>query len=146
MVEAAPARPTSWRKTTMTDLDKVLARIDAERDNSLERLFKFLAIKSISTDPAYADECRTAAFSLAADLSTLDIAAEVHPTDGHRVVFAKPTPSESRQRKRVIFYGHYDVQPVDPLDLWQTPPFEPRIATLPDGRKAIVARGGGDDK
>src|SRR5712672_4489858 len=130
----------------MTDLDKVLARIDAERDNSLDRLFKFLSIKSISTDPAYADECRTAAFSLAADLSTLDVAAEVHPTDGHPVVFGKTTPSESRARKRVIFYGHYDVQPVDPLDLWQTPPFEPRIATLPDGRKIIVARGACDDK
>src|SRR6266481_3778559 len=130
----------------MTDLDKVLARIDAERDNSLDRLFKFLSIKSISTDPAYADECRTAAFSLAADLSTLDIAAEVHPTDGHPVVFAKTMPSESHRRKRVIFYGHYDVQPVDPIDLWQTPPFEPRVDTLPDGRKVIVARGACDDK
>src|SRR3984893_5779729 len=146
MVEAAPARPTSWRKTTMTDLDKVLARIDAERDNSLERLFKFLAIKSISTDPAYADECRAAAFSLAADLSTLDVAAEVHPTEGHPVVFAKGTFPGSGRRKRVIFYGHYDVQPVDPIDLWQTPPFEPRIATLADGRKAIVARGACADK
>jgi acetylornithine deacetylase/succinyl-diaminopimelate desuccinylase-like protein len=146
MVDASPGQSDNWWKATMTDLDKVLARIDAERDNSLDRLFKFLSIKSISTDPAYADECRTAAFSLAADLSTLDIAAEVHPTDGHPVVFAKTTPSESRHRKRVIFYGHYDVQPVDPLDLWQTPPFEPRVDTLPDGRKVIVARGACDDK
>jgi acetylornithine deacetylase/succinyl-diaminopimelate desuccinylase-like protein len=130
----------------MSDLDKVLARIDADLDDSLERLFRFLSIKSISTDPAYADECRAAAFSLAADLSTLDVAAEVHPTDGHPVVFAKGTFAGSGARKRVIFYGHYDVQPVDPLDLWQTPPFEPRIATLPDGRKAIVARGAADDK
>src|SRR5215469_12144586 len=130
----------------MSDLDKVLARIDAERDSSLDRLFKFLSIRSISTDPAYADECRAAAFSLAADLSTLDIAAEVHPTDGHPVVFAKSAPSQGGGRKRVIFYGHYDVQPVDPIDLWETAPFEPRIATLPDGRKAIVARGACDDK
>jgi acetylornithine deacetylase/succinyl-diaminopimelate desuccinylase-like protein len=129
----------------MTKLDAVLARIDADLDASLDRLFKFLSIKSISTDPAYAEDCRAAAVHLATDLSTLDIAAEVHPTDGHPVVFAK-SPSAGGHRRRVVFYGHYDVQPVDPLDLWQTPPFEPRIATLADGRKAIVARGACDDK
>jgi amidohydrolase len=129
----------------MSKLDQVLARIDADLDASLARLFTFLSIKSISTDPVYAEDCRAAAVHLATDISTLDIAAEVHPTDGHPVVFAKSPPA-GRDRRRVVFYGHYDVQPVDPLDLWQTPPFEPRIATLPDGRKAIVARGACDDK
>ncbi len=130
----------------MSDLDKVLARIDAELDESLARLFRLLSIKSISTDPAYADDCRAAATSLAADLSTLDIAAEVHPTDGHPVVLAKGTFPGGGRRKRVLFYGHYDVQPVDPLDLWQSAPFEPRVVTLADGRRAIVARGACDDK
>ncbi|MBO0753269.1 MAG: M20/M25/M40 family metallo-hydrolase, partial [Bradyrhizobiaceae bacterium] len=130
----------------MTDLDRVLAHIDAERDNSLDRLFGFLSIQSISTDPAYADECETAATSLAADLTSLDIAAEIHPTDGHPIVFAKSPPTGNGGRKRVVFYGHYDVQPVDPLELWQSPPFEPRVTTLNDGRKAIVARGASDDK
>jgi acetylornithine deacetylase/succinyl-diaminopimelate desuccinylase-like protein len=133
----------------MSKLDQVLARIDADLDASLDRLFRFLSIKSISTDPAHAEDCRAAAVHLATDISTLDIAAEVHPTDGHPIVFAKSppaAPSAGGDRRRVVFYGHYDVQPVDPLDLWQTPPFEPRIATLPDGRKAIVARGACDDK
>lgn len=133
----------------MTDLDGVLdgvlAHIDAERDASLDRLFRFLAIKSVSTDPAYAEECEAAATSLAADLSSLDIAAEVHPTDGHPIVLAKSPPAGAG-RRRVVFYGHYDVQPVDPLEQWRSPPFEPRVATLDDGRQAIVARGASDDK
>jgi acetylornithine deacetylase/succinyl-diaminopimelate desuccinylase-like protein len=124
-------------------LDKVLARIDADLDQSLERLFAWLRIPSISTDPAYADHCRAAADYVAADLQSLGLTAAVQPTAGHPVVLAK-TKDESRPR--VLFYGHYDVQPVDPLDLWRTPPFAPRIDTLPDGRKVIVARGACDDK
>jgi len=67
----------------------------------------------------------------------------VRPTAGHPVVVGK---SNGAAGPRVLFYGHYDVQPVDPLSLWKTPPFEPRIETLPDGRKIIVARGACDDK
>src|ERR1700692_1429704 len=125
-----------------SDLDRVLARIDADLDRSLDRLFQYLRIKSISTDPAFKDDCRAAAEHLAGDLRTLGLAADVRPTEGHPVVLAKSNGAG----RRVLFYGHYDVQPVDPLDLWQAPPFEPRIATLPDGRKAIVARGACDDK
>jgi len=126
----------------MSDLDRVLARIDADLDRSVDRLFQYLRIKSISTDPAFKDDCRAAAEHLAGDLRTLGFAADVRPTAGHPVVLAKSNGAG----RRVLFYGHYDVQPVDPLDLWETPPFEPRIGTLPDGRKAIVARGACDDK
>jgi amidohydrolase len=127
-------------------LPQVLARIDAELDNSLARLFKLMAVPSISTDPAHAQDCRVVATSLAADLATLGVAAEVHPTDGNPIVFAKANFADEPNRRRAVFYGHYDVQPVDPLDLWQSPPFEPRLATLPDGRKAIMGRGACDDK
>jgi acetylornithine deacetylase/succinyl-diaminopimelate desuccinylase-like protein len=127
----------------MSALDAVLERIDRDLDQSLERLFTLLRIQSISTDPSYKGQCRAAADHVASDLSSMGFATEVRPTKGHPIVVGK-APNGSGPR--VLFYGHYDVQPVDPLDLWQSPPFEPRIDTLPDGRKIIVARGACDDK
>jgi acetylornithine deacetylase/succinyl-diaminopimelate desuccinylase-like protein len=124
-------------------LPAVLDRIDANLDQSLQHLFAFLRIQSVSTDPAYAPYCREAAEFVARDLASLGFEASVRPTKGHPIVVGK-APNGSGPR--VLFYGHYDVQPVDPLELWETPPFEPRLATLPDGRKIIVARGACDDK
>src|SRR4029077_10924384 len=116
-------------------------------DRSLERLFDFLRIQSISTDPAYRDQCRTAAEYVAKDLGGIGFSTTIRPTAGHPIVVGKGGDREGAGKApRVLFYGHYDVQPVDPLELWETPPFEPRIATLPDGRKIIVARGACDDK
>ena len=127
----------------MSQLDTVLDRIDKDFDQSLERLFTFLRIQSVSTDPAYSAQCRAAADHVAADLKSIGFSADVRPTAGHPIVVGK---SSSGSGPRILFYGHYDVQPVDPLDLWKTPPFEPRIDMLPDGRKSIVARGACDDK
>ena len=127
----------------MSDLDAVLARIDQDIDQSVERLFSLLRIQSISTDPAYKEQCRAAADHVAADLTSIGFDTKVRPTEGHPVVVGK---SNGAKGPRVLFYGHYDVQPVDPLNLWKTPPFEPRIETLPGGRKIIVARGACDDK
>jgi acetylornithine deacetylase/succinyl-diaminopimelate desuccinylase-like protein len=127
----------------MSNLDAVLSRIDKDIDQSVERLFDLLRIASISTDPAFAPQCKEAAEHVAADLKSIGFEATVRPTEGHPVVVGK---SNGVSGPRVLFYGHYDVQPVDPLDLWKTPPFEPRIETLPDGRKIIVARGACDDK
>jgi acetylornithine deacetylase/succinyl-diaminopimelate desuccinylase-like protein len=127
----------------MSNLDAVLARIDKDIDQSVERLFALLRIASVSTDPAYKEQCRAAAEHVAADLKTIGFDANVRPTEGHPVVIGK---SNGVSGPRVLFYGHYDVQPVDPLDQWKTPPFEPRIETLPGGRKIIVARGACDDK
>jgi acetylornithine deacetylase/succinyl-diaminopimelate desuccinylase-like protein len=127
----------------MKALEAVLDRIDRDIDQSVARLFELLRIASISTDPAYKDQCRAAAEHVAADLKSIGFEATVRPTAGHPVVVGK---SNGATGPRVLFYGHYDVQPVDPLNLWKTPPFEPRIETLPDGRKIIVARGACDDK
>ena len=104
-----------------------------------------LRIKSISADPAFAGDCRKAADHLAADIATLGFATEVRPTAGHPAIVAKANGS-SEARPHVLFYGHYDVQPVDPLNLWHRPPFEPAVADHADGRKIIVARGAQDDK
>jgi acetylornithine deacetylase/succinyl-diaminopimelate desuccinylase-like protein len=130
-------------------LAEVLAHVDRELDASLDRLFALLRIQSVSTDPAYAAQCRKAAEHVAADLGSLGFDTSLRPTAGHPVVIGKSGntgKSGNGKAPRVLFYGHYDVQPVDPLELWQTPPFEPRIATLDDGRKIIVARGACDDK
>ena len=135
----------------MSQLDAVLGRIDSDLDKSLERLFALLRIQSISTDPVYKKFCREAAEFVATDLNSIGFSAELRPTAGHPIVVGKPSNGAASQRSKsgpphVLFYGHYDVQPVDPLNLWTAPPFEPKIDTLPDGRKIIVARGACDDK
>ena len=127
----------------MSTLDAVLSQIDRDFEQSVERLFALLRIASVSTDPAYKEQCRAAAEHVAADLNSIGFTSQVRPTAGHPVVVAK---ANGVAGPHVLFYGHYDVQPVDPLNLWKTPPFEPRIETLPDGRKIIVARGACDDK
>ncbi len=127
----------------MSDLDAVLAHLDADLEPALERLFALLRIPSISTDPAYDAECRRAAEALVADLSAIGFDATARETPGHPIVVAH---DRSAQGPSALFYGHYDVQPVDPIELWEADPFAPSIETLPDGRKVIRARGAADDK
>ncbi len=127
----------------MQALDPILNDIDVDLDNALERLFAFLRIKSISTDPAYARDCREAARWLEGTLSALGFETSIEETALHPLVLAhRPKPGAPH----VLFYGHYDVQPVDPLSLWTHPPFEPRLVEEKGGAKKIVARGASDDK
>ncbi len=127
----------------MSDLEAVLAQIDADQPAALERLFALLRIPSISTDPAYAGDCARCADALAADLASIGFAAEARETTGHPIVVAHNRAAPGRS---VLFYGHYDVQPVDPLELWTRDPFDPVIETLGDGTRVIRARGSADDK
>lgn len=127
----------------MSDLDAVLAHLDAQAGPALERLFTLLRIRSISTDPAYAAECRAAAEWLAADLRSIGFDAGVRPTDGHPIVVAHDRAAAGPS---ALFYGHYDVQPVDPLELWESDPFAPALIERADGSKEIRARGASDDK
>jgi acetylornithine deacetylase/succinyl-diaminopimelate desuccinylase-like protein len=131
------------REGSMSDLEKVLAHIDADLDNALDRLFQTVRMKSISTDPAYAGETRACAEWHSKDLEGIGFASEVRDTPGHPIVLAK---NHDAAGTKVLFYGHYDVQPADPLELWEGEPFEPKIVTLPDGSKEIRGRGASDDK
>ncbi len=128
----------------MASLDAALARIDSNQDAALKRLFALISIKSISTDSAYAGDCLKAAEWLAAELKGLGFEASVRPTACHPMVVAEAKATQENT-PHVLFYGHYDVQPPDPLDLWESPPFEPRLANAPTG-KQIVGRGTSDDK
>src|SRR6201991_268304 len=130
----------------MSQIQAVLERIDSDLNASLDRLFALLRIQSVSTDPAYKDSCRAAADFVAADLKSIGFDAQVRPTAGHPIVVGTSGNGKANGKPRVLFYGHYDVQPVDPLNEWTHPPFEPRMETLPDGRKIIIAHGACDDK
>ncbi|VVT31476.1 dipeptidase [Rhizobium sp. EC-SD404] len=122
-----------------------LERADANLPASLERLFDLIRIRSISTDPAYKDECRKAATWLVAELSAIGFEASVRDTPGHPMVVAH-NDEAGTDAPHVLFYGHYDVQPVDPLSLWENDPFEPAVREAKSGRKVITGRGSADDK
>lgn len=126
----------------ISTLDAVLQKLDEGLDGALDRLMALLRIPSISTDPAHAGDVRAAAEWLRDELAGLGFQASVRDTTGHPMVVARSQPGGARP---LLFYGHYDVQPVDPLSLWDSPPFEPRIEDTPDG-KVIRARGASDDK
>lgn len=105
----------------------------------LADLFAFLRFPSVSTDSRHAGDVRACADWLAAKLTSMGLAAQTHATPGHPVVVARNAHLPGR--RTVLIYGHYDVQPVDPLALWHSAPFEPEIR---DAR--IWARGAADNK
>ncbi len=130
--------------------DAVLNHLDTDTDAAVARLSDLLSIPSVSTDPAFTDEVERGAAWVADDLKSLGLSVETVASDGgHPAVIAKSTDAMvANPKRRVLFYGHYDVQPPDPLDGWTHPPFEPTVAesvTAGDG-PALYARGASDDK
>ncbi|BDG74924.1 dipeptidase [Roseomonas fluvialis] len=124
----------------MTDVNTVLALAAAQREASRARWFDLLRIPSVSAQPPHAGDCRRAADWVRAQLAQIGFTATVRETAGHPVVVAHH-PGPTGTGPHLLFYGHYDVQPPEPLELWTSPPFEP---VLVDGR--VVARGAVDDK
>jgi acetylornithine deacetylase/succinyl-diaminopimelate desuccinylase-like protein len=129
----------------MTELSPILAQADSNLSSSLERLFDLVRIPSISTDPAYKPDCRKAAEWLVGALTELGFDASLRDTPGHPMVVAHHAAGRD-DAPHVLFYGHYDVQPVDPLDLWESDPFDPKVKELANGRKVLTGRGTSDDK
>jgi acetylornithine deacetylase/succinyl-diaminopimelate desuccinylase-like protein len=126
-------------------LDPALNVADDQFESSLERLFALLRIKSISTDSAFDGQVKACATHVHGELESLGFQVTTHTAPGHPMIVAKWNNAAS-DGPRALFYGHYDVQPVDPLELWDRDPFDPVVETRADGSKKIVARGAADDK
>ena len=122
-------------------LDAVLAKIDTDLDAALERLMGLLRLQSVSTDPAYKEQVNKAADWLVEDLKSLGVEASKRDTPMHPMVVGHV----GNIGPHLLFYGHYDVQPVDPIELWGHDPFEPFIEDR-NGIKVIRGRGTSDDK
>lgn len=125
-------------------LATVLTRIENCRSAAVSELAEFLRIPSVSADPHRAGDVAACARWLAGRIEAAGLHAEVKNTPGHPVVLAC---NEHRAgRPTVLLYGHYDVQPPDPIEGWMTPPFEPVVRNTDAGTPAIFARGAADDK
>ncbi|WP_353185308.1 dipeptidase [Parapedobacter lycopersici] len=121
-------------------MQKIKAYVATHQQRFLDELFELLRYPSVSADPKYKDDVsRTAAFVAQKLRDAGADNVEVCPTAGHPIVYGEKIIDPDRPT--VLVYGHYDVQPPDPLELWETPPFEP---TVRDGK--IFARGACDDK
>ncbi|MDX9755248.1 MAG: dipeptidase, partial [bacterium] len=120
-------------------MDSVLQYIQDHKQDFIADLVELLRIPSISAQRDHAADCRRAALYLIDLFNQIGLTVELRETAGHPIVLAKYVNDE--RLPTILIYGHYDVQPVDPLDLWKTPPFEPRI----EG-ETIYARGATDNK
>ena len=128
------------KKTQMTNSDIVISYIKENEDRYLSELNTFLSYKSVSTDPAFKADIDDCAVYVEDELKRIGLeSVQVFETPGHPIVYGEHC--HQPDKPTVLFYGHYDVQPPDPLDLWESDPF---TGTVRDGK--LYARGVSDDK
>jgi acetylornithine deacetylase/succinyl-diaminopimelate desuccinylase-like protein len=122
-------------------MDVVLNYLNGNQKRFVAELCDYVRFASVSAQPRHGKDMTNCATWLVKHCKTIGLEARLCPTDGHPIVLAK-TPRKKRSRKRhFMVYGHYDVQPPEPFELWKTPPFEPTIR----GR-SLFARGASDNK
>ena len=122
----------------MASVVPVLSHLDTGFDGAIGRLFELLKIPSISTDSEYAEECVRAAAWLTEDLRSIGFDVKAYPTEGHPMVLGH-LPNGEPSAPHVLFYGHYDVQPPDPLDLWSAEPFDPQLVKENEVDEGLVS-------
>jgi len=122
-------------------MEKIQKYIDSNRDRFLKELVDFLSIPSISNEEEHKGDIKNASLWLEKELKRIGLQnVKIFQTKGHPIVYADWL-NAGKDKPTILVYGHYDVQPVDPLDLWNSPPFEPKVID-----NKIYARGSADDK
>jgi acetylornithine deacetylase/succinyl-diaminopimelate desuccinylase-like protein len=127
----------------MSKIEAILQQVDANMPASVDKYMHLLTFPSVSSQPDGEDGILACTEWLSQELAALGFEARVAATDGHPVVMA--TMKSDRGGPKILFYGHYDVQPAEPLEAWATSPFQPEIRDE-DGLKRIYARGASDSK
>src|SRR5690349_7657616 len=125
-------------------IDQVIKAVDARKKESLEGLKQFLSIPSISAQPNHKSDITRCAQFVVQQLRSMSLDANEHPTGGHPAVIARNQHRPGRPT--ILLYGHYDVQPPEPMEQWLSPPLEPTVRKTDAGTDAVFARGAVDDK
>lgn len=128
----------------MSNID-VFLELEANSDIAISKLFDLISIPSVSSDPSQKQDIDRAAQWLKNELSLIGLSAKVVQTAGHPVVMAHSETRAEFKAPRLLFYGHYDVQPVAPIEAWTHPPFAPEIIEK-DGVHRFYGRGASDSK
>src|SRR5205823_2865128 len=127
------------RRDPTMPIDRVDAYLDAHRGDFEESLKRLIRIPSVSAQPDHSADVRLAAEFVRDDLRAMGVPADLVETPGHPIVYGERLDAPGKPT--LLIYGHYDVQPVDPVELWNTPPFEPTIRG-----DNLFCRGACDDK